>query len=92
MKKITSFLMMLLLCCTSVFAQGATEYVDKLIRIVTVHTEMVPGKWYFLHTPRNQNQNATAEDYAIDGIIQAKGGLVYDNTSNVSVSTTTVID
>ena len=92
MKKITSFLMMLLLCCTSVFAQGATEYVDKLIRIGTVQTEMVPGKWYFLHTPRNQHQDVTAEDYAIDGVIQATGGLVYDNTSNVSVSTTAVID
>ena len=92
MKKITSFLMMLLLCCTSVFAQGATEYVDKLIRIGTVQTEMVPGNWYFLHTPRNQHQDVTAEDYAIDGVIQAKGGLVYDNTSNVSVSTTAVID
>ena len=92
MKKITSFLMMLLFCCTSVFAQGATEYVDKLIRIGTVQTEMVPGKWYFLHTPRNPNGHATAEDYAIDGVIQAKGGLVYDNTLNVSVSTTTVID
>ena len=92
MKKITSFLMMLLLCCTSVFAQGATEYVDKLIRIGTVQTEMVPGKWYFLHTPRNINQTATAEDYALDGVIQSKGGLVYDNTSNVSVSRTTVID
>ena len=84
--------MMLLLCCTSVFAQGATEYVDKLIRIGTVQTEMVPGKWYFLHTPRNQHQDVTAEDYAIDGVIQATGGLVYDNTLNVSVSTTTVID
>ena len=92
MKKITSFLMMLLLCCTSVFAQGATEYVDKLIRIGTVQTEMVPGNWYFLHTPRNQHQDVTAEDYAIDGVIQATGGLVYDNTSNVSVSTTAVID
>ena len=92
MKKITSFLMMLLLCCTSVFAQGATEYVDKLIRIGTVQTEMVPGKWYFLHTPRNQHWDVTAEDYAIDGVIQARGGLVYDNTLNVSVSTTTVID
>ena len=63
-----------------------------MIRIGTVQTEMVPGKWYFLHTPRNQHQNVTAEGYAIDGVIQATGGLVYDNTSNVSVSTTTVID
>ena len=92
MKKITSFLMMLLLCCTSVFAQGATEYVDKLIRIGTVQTEMVPGKWYFLHTPRNPNQSVTYDDYAIDSMIQAKGGLVYDNGEEAAVSATTVIE
>jgi hypothetical protein len=92
MKKITSFLMMMVLCCIGAYAQGAKEYADKIIKIGTQQTEMVPGEWYFLHTPRNPNQSVTCDDYAIDGMIQAKGGLVYDNTSNVCVSTTTVID
>ena len=92
MKKITSFLMMMVLCCIGAYAQGATEYADKVIKIGTQQTEMVPGEWYFLHTPRNPNQSTGSGDYAIDGIIQAKGGLVYDNTTAVMVSATTVID
>ena len=92
MKKITSFLMMMVLCCIGAYAQGATEYADKIIKIGTQQTEMVPGEWYFLHTPRNPNQSTGSGDYAIDGIIQAKGGLVYDNTTAVMVSATTVID
>ena len=93
MKKITSFLMMMVLCCVGAFAQ-ATEYADKIIKIGAQQTDVESGKWYFLHTPRNMNQSVTSSDYADsnDGVIQSKGGLVYDNTSNVSVSRTTVID
>ena len=92
MKKITSFLMMMVLCCIGAYAQGAKEYADKIIKIGTQQTEMVPGEWYFLHTPRNPNQAVTCDDYAIDGMIQAKGGLVYDAETAVNVSATTVID
>ena len=92
MKKITSFLMMMVLCCIGAYAQGAKEYADKLIKMGTQQTEMVPGEWYFLHTPRNPNASVTAEDYAIDGIIQSKGGLVYDNETAVNVTATSVID
>ena len=92
MKKITSFLMMMVLCCIGAYAQGATEYADKIIKIGTQQTEMVPGQWYFLHTPRNPNASVTAEDYAIDGIIQSKGGLVYDNETAVHLTATSVID
>ena len=92
MKKITSFLVMMVLCCIGAFAQGAKEYADKIIKIGTQQTEMVPGQWYFLHTPRNSGASTTADDYAIDGLIQSKGGLVYDNTSAVHVTATSVID
>lgn len=90
MKKITSLMMMLVLCCVGAFAQ-ATELDGKIIKIGKVRTEVVPGEWYFLHTPRNPNQDADA--YATDeGDIQSFGGLVYDNTSDVKVTATSVID
>ena len=82
----------MVLCCIGAYAQGAKEYADKIIKIGTQQTEMVPGEWYFLHTPRNPNQAVTCDDYAIDGMIQAKGGLVYDAETAVNVSATTVID
>ena len=92
MKKITSFLMMMVLCCIGAYAQGATEYADKIIKIGTQQTEMVPGTWYFLHTPRNPNASVGPSDYAVDGIIQAKGGLVFDKENSAGVSATSVID
>ena len=94
MKKITSFLMMMVLCCIGAYAQAATEFADKLIKIGAPQTEVVPGKWYFVHTPRNPNQPVTSGDYADsnDGVIQSKGGLVYDNTSGVMISATSVIN
>ena len=92
MKKITSFLMMMVLCCIGAYAQGATEYADKIIKIGTQQTEMVPGTWYFLHTPRNQNASVGPSDYAVDGIIQSKGGLVFDKENSAGVSATSVID
>ena len=94
MKKITSFLSLVMLCCISVFAQeyvGTDIPADKLVKIGTVQTELVPGQWYFIHTPRNANQNAEA--YAVEGMIQSAGGLVYENGgSNAGVSATSVID
>ena len=92
MKKITSFLMMMVLCCIGAYAQGATEYADKIIKIGTQQTEMVPGTWYFLHTPRNPNASVGPSDYAVDGIIQSKGGLVFDKENSAGVSATSVID
>ena len=93
MKKITSFLMMMVLCCVGAFAQ-ATEYADKIIKIGAQQTDVESGKWYFLHTPRNMNQSVTSSDYADsnDGVIQSKGGLVYDNTQSVVLTATSKID
>ena len=92
MKKITSFLVMAVLGCASAFAQ-ATEYANKLITIGTAQAEMVPGQWYFLHTPRNPNTNATA--FAeVGGSIQSAGGLATDAGLGKAllVSATSVID
>ena len=92
MKKITSFLMMMVLCCAGAFAQ-ATEYVDKLVTIGTAQAEMVPGKWYFLHNPRNPNQSAT--DFAeVGGTITTAGGFVTDKGlgNHVHLTASSVID
>ena len=92
MKKITSFLVMAVLGCASAFAQ-AKEYANKLITIGTAQAEMVPGQWYFLHTPRNPNTNATA--FAeVGGSIQSAGGLATDAglVKALLVSATSVID
>lgn len=92
MKKITSFLMMAVLCCAGAFAQ-ATEYADKLVTIGTAQAEMVPGKWYFLHNSRNPNQSAT--DFAeVGGTITTAGGFVTDKGLGqaVTLTTSSVID
>ena len=94
MRKITSFLSLVMLCCISVFAQeyvGSEIPANKLVKIGTMQTELVPGQWYFIHTPRNPNQSAV--DFAEDGQIQSAGGLVYENGGSAAgVSATSVID
>ncbi len=93
MKKITSFLMMAVLCCAGAFAQVATEYADKLVTIGTAQAEMVPGKWYFLHNPRNPNSSAT--DFAeVGGTITSAGGFVTDlgAGNGIKLSASSVID
>ena len=96
MKKITSFLMMVVLCCVGAFAQesvGTELPANKLITIGTAQGEMVPGKWYFLHNPRNPNQSAT--DFAeVGGTITTAGGFVTDMGlgSHVKLTASSVID
>ena len=96
MKKITSFLMMVVLCCVGAFAQesvGTELPTDKMITIGTAQGEMVPGKWYFLHNPRNPNQSAEA--FAeVGGTITTAGGLVTDMGlgSHVKLTASSVID
>ena len=92
MKKITSFLMMMVLCCVGAFAQ-ATEYANKLVTIGTAQAEMVPGKWYFLHNPRNPN--SAAEAFAeVGGTVTSAGGFVTDlgAGNGIKLSATSVID
>ncbi|MBO5871072.1 MAG: hypothetical protein J6Q75_00320 [Bacteroidaceae bacterium] len=95
MKKITSFLAMVMLCCISAFAQetvGTELPKDKLIKIGTAQMEVVAGQWYFLHNPRNPNQAADAFD--LEGQIQSAGGLVTDKGDGASpiLTATSVID
>ena len=92
MKKITSFLMMAVLCCAGAFAQ-ATEYANKLVTIGTAQAEMVPGQWYFLHSPRNPNSSADAFAEA-GGTITSAGGFVTDlgAGNGIKLSATSVID
>lgn len=92
MKKITSFLMMAVLCCAGAFAQ-ATEYADKLITIGTAQAEVVPGQWYFLHSSRNPNSSAT-EFAEVGGTIASAGGFVTDKGLGqaVTLTTSSVID
>lgn len=92
MKKITSFLMMMVLCCAGAFAQ-ATEYANKLVTIGTAQAEVVPGQWYFLHNSRNPNN--PAEAFAeVGGTITSAGGFVTDlgAGNGIKLSATSVID
>ena len=99
MKKICSFLMSAL-CAANVFADynagdvvGTELPTDKLIKIGTAQGEMIPGQWYFLHSPRNPNTNAEA--FAeVGGTITATGGLVTDKGlgSAVLLTATTAIE
>lgn len=90
MKKITSFLMMAVFCCINAFAQdivGEELPVGKLVVIGTCQDQMVPGQWYFVHTPRNQNQNAS--NYATVGdYIGSDGGLVHETDDSKVLVTT----
>ena len=97
MKKITSFLMMAAMCCTSVFAQEVGEAVEtqlpenKLVTVGTAQTEMVPGKWYFLQNPRN-GQNDSYEYFAVPGEKPKRGGLAEDRTDKIGLSTQAILD
>ena len=92
MKKITSLMMMMVLCCIGAFAQ-ATDLEGKIVRIGACQGEMVPGKWYFLHNPRNPDTSADAFTMP-DGDIQSAGGLVADQGagSGLKLTATTDID
>ena len=90
MKKITFLMVTLVLYSIGVFAQIA-DLEGKIVRIGTAQAEMVPGKWYFLHTPRNPNTSAT--DFSVPGEeVHSAGGLVYDNGTGLMVTATSELD
>lgn len=81
MKKITSFLMMAVFCCINAFAQdivGEELPVGKLVAMGTCQNQMVPGQWYFVHSPRNPNQSAS-NFTVVDEYCTGDGGLVHEN-------------
>ena len=94
MKKITSFLMMVVLCCVSAYAQEAVETElpkNKLVTIGTAQAEMVPGKWYFLQNPRD-GQNDSYEYFAVPGEKPVRGGLAEDRSTYIGLSAQTVLN
>ena len=95
MKKITSFLMMAVLCCASVFAQETvgTELPEyKLVKVGVAQAEMVPGQWYFLQNSRN-GQNNSYEYFALPGEAPVRGGFVTDRGSDkIGLSAQSVLE
>ena len=94
MRKITSFLSLVMLCCISAFAQETvtTELPqDKLVKIGTAQAEMIPGQWYFLHNPRN-GQNNDHSYFALPGEMPKRGGLVEDRTTAIGLSTQEIME
>lgn len=97
MKKITSFLVMAVLCCVSAFAQetvGEQLPEGKKIKLGTVQAEMVPNQWYFLHQSRLGGGGAGTK-VAPGEYLSSEGGLVYDigtDTLQIKKSATSVID
>ena len=64
----------------------------KRVKIGTAQKELIPGKWYFLHNPRNPNQSA--KEFDQDGVIQYAGGFVTDQGigSSLILSAKTIIN
>ena len=99
MKKITSFLTLVMFCCISAVAQyspgdviGTEKPVKTKIKIGTAQAEMVPNKWYFLHSPLEIGSSATEFVMPGDPIPYA-GGLMYeDDWGSLVTSTVSEID
>ena len=99
MKKITSFLSLLLFCCISAVAQyspgdviGTEKPVKTKIKIGTAQAEMVPNKWYFLHSPLEIGSSATEFVMPGDPIPYAGGLLYEDDYGTLVTSTVSEID
>ena len=99
MKKITSFLTIMMLCCISALAQykpgdviGSEKPEKTMIKIGTAQAELVPNQWYFLHSPLEIESTAT--DFVMPGEpVPFIGGLLYeDDYGTLVTSTTTEID
>ncbi|MDE5561560.1 MAG: hypothetical protein K2J00_07175, partial [Bacteroidaceae bacterium] len=87
MRKFTSFFVMMVLCCISAFAQETETVGTELpkstfVKIGTAQAEMVPGKWYFVHSTRNSGEQAKLENFVLPGepiAHPACGGLATDD-------------
>lgn len=99
MKKFTSFLALVMFCCISAVAQyspgdviGTEKPVKTKIKIGTAQAEMVPNKWYFLHSPLEVGSSATEFVMPGDPVPYA-GGLCYeDDWGTLVTSTVSEID
>lgn len=97
MKKITSFLTIMMLCCISAMAQykpgdviGSEKPEKTMIKLGTAQAEMVPNQWYFIHSPLEQNSTAT--EFVMPGEeIPYVGGLCYESGGYLQTSTSNEI-
>lgn len=92
MKKLTSFLMMTMVCCLATFAQWPDGFLpEKKIKIGTAQAKMVPEQWYFIHNSRNPGSGASK--FVTPGeTIPSVGGLVNCTDSITLMSGTGIID
>ena len=94
MKKFTSFLTLVMLCCISAMAQykpgdvvGSEKPEKTLIKIGTAQAEMVPNQWYFVHTSKETGTDAVV--FAMPGDpIPYVGGLFYEDPEGTLMAST----
>ena len=84
MRRITSILMVMMLCNIFVYAQyqkgdvaGSELPIETVVKIGKAQGKLVPDKWYFLHSPRNPNQVAV-DFVGVGKYPVSAGGLVTD--------------
>ena len=84
----------LLFTLSNIFAQNVlAELAGHKIKVGTCQAEMKPGTWYFVSNPRLPSENSAnhPEWFPSIGEAPVNGGLVYDNTDNVMLSSTEML-
>ena len=94
MRRITSILMVMMLCNIFVYAQykkgdvaGSELPIETVVKIGKAQGKLVPDKWYFLHSPRNPNQ-AAVDFVGVGKYPVSAGGLVTDRGVGNNVGVT----
>ncbi|MBR5466512.1 MAG: hypothetical protein IKU79_03800 [Bacteroidaceae bacterium] len=85
MRKITSFLLLMLVCCVSAFAQEVVtteKPVGKIIKAGTAQAEMVPNQWYFVYQARDYGKVAGTQATVGEELSEYTGGFVYNKGYN----------
>ena len=81
MRKITSFLLLMLVCCISAFAQDVvtTEFpTGKMVKVGTAQAQMVPNQWYLLY----QHRGGDGTWYEPGQEFTSGGGFAYSKGFN----------
>jgi hypothetical protein len=85
MRKITSFLFLMLVCCISAVAQDVVtteKPVGKIIKAGTAQAEMVPNQWYFVYQCREGGGGAGTQATVGEELSEFTGGFVYNKGNN----------
>ena len=85
MRKITSFLFLMLVCCISAVAQNVVtteKPVGKMIKAGTAQAEMVPNQWYFVYQCRDLGTTAGTQATVGEELSEYTGGFVYNKGYN----------